>query len=286
MRGKLLLTLGLAGAFTVGLARTAGAAEMITSTTTVTVPVVAAAPAGPTRLYSVPTAQTLGLGNNLVSANLFVGGVGLAPGPVGIGISGVSGNALNLQADMGLSPNFELDTGVGMVATTPWRGRLNLSGKWGWMQEGPAIVSLAGLAGGIVEIDANGVPNLGLQLGLPISKLFAFGGANYLGLSVVPNWNLGFLNAPQVIGGVAPGAFNYFGLGLGADLSVIPNLHVLADTNLGLPVAGLQTQSALGLRYDFTRDVTGDLFVGFNTGPALGLVGGPAALGLGTSWRF
>lgn len=283
MLGKNLLALGLAGTLTVGLSEAANA-QMRTSTGTVAVPVVTAQPAGPTRLYSVPRADVLGVGNNLMSANLFIGGIGLGPAPVGIGISSISGNALNLRSEMGMSPGFELGTGIGVIATTPWRGRLDLSGKWGWMQEGAAIASVAGLAGGVLEVDANGTPSLGLQLGVPISKVLPFGAGQMLGLSMVPTWNLGLLNTATALG--AAGPFNFFGLGLGADLMLIPNLHLLADTNLGFPVAGINTQSALGVRYEFSRDMTGDVFLGFASGQNLGIGGGVTSLGLGSSWRF
>lgn len=284
MLGKNLLALGLAGTLTVGLSEAANA-QMRTSTSTVAVPVVSATQqAGPTRLYSVPRADVLESGSNLMSANLFIGGIGLAPAPVGVGIASVNGNGLSLRADMGMAPGFELGTGIGVVATAPWRGRLDLSGKWGWMQEGAAIASIAGLAGGVLEIDANGSPSLGLQVGMPISKLFPFGAGQMLGLSVVPTWNLGLLNTAPVVG--TSGPFNFFGLGLGADLMLIPNLHLLADTNLGFPVAGINTQSALGVRYEFSRDLTGDLFVGFASGQNLGIGGGVSSLGLGSSWRF
>lgn len=283
MLGKNLLALGLAGTLTVGLSEAANA-QMRTSTETVAVPVVSAQPAGPTRLYSVPRADVLGAGNNLMSANLFIGGIGLGPAPVGIGVSSISGNALNLRSEMGMSPGFELGTGIGVIATTPWRGRLDLSGKWGWMQEGAAIASVAGLAGGVLEVDANGTPSLGLQLGVPISKLLPFGAGQMLGLSLVPTWNLGLLNTASALG--AAGPFNFFGLGLGADLMLIPNLHLLADTNLGFPVAGINTQSALGVRYEFSRDLTGDVFLGFASGQNLGIGGGVTSLGLGSSWRF
>lgn len=285
MLGKNLLALGLAGSLMVGLSEAANA-EMRTSTGAVAVPTVTATQpaAGPTRLYSVPRADVLSAGTNLMSVDLGIGGIGLAPAPVGIGIASVSGNSLNLRADMGMSPGFELGTGIGVIATAPWRGRLDLSGKWAWLHEGAAIASVAGLAGGVLEVDANGTPSLGLQLGMPVSKLFPFGAGQLLGLSVVPTWNLGLLNTAPVVG--AAGPFNFFGLGLGADLMLVPNLHLLADTNLGFPVAGINTQSALGVRYEFSRDMTGDLFVGFASGQNLGIGGGVSSLGLGTSWRF
>lgn len=283
MLGKNLLALGLAGSLTVGISEAANA-QMQTSTGTVAVPVVTATSAGPTRLYSVPRADVLGVGNNLMSANLFIGGVGLGPAPVGVGISSFSGNGFNLRSDMGMSAGFELGTGIGVIATTPWRGRLDLSGKWAWLQEGAAIASIAGLAGGVLEVDANGTPSLGLQVGVPISKLFPFGTDQLVGLSLVPTWNLGVLNTATAVG--AAGPFNFFGLGVGADLMLIPNLHLLADTNLGFPVVGINTQSALGVRYNFSRDLTGDVFLGFASGQNLGIGGGVASLGLGSSWRF
>lgn len=286
MLGKNLLALGIAGTVGLGMAQAANA-QAVTSSQTVAVPVMTANPAGPTRLWSVPRADVLGVGTNVVSADLSLGGLGLAPAPVGVGISSINGNALNLRAEMGMANNFELGTGIGIIASAPWQGRLDLSGKWGLLQEGSAIASVAGLAGGILEVDANGVPSLGLQLGVPISKRLPIGGGGqYVGLSVVPNWNLGVLNVPANLGMAAPGPFNFFGLGLGADLALVPSLHILADTNLGLPVAGLNTQSALGVRYDFSRDLTGDLFVGFNSGTGLGFNSGPASLGIGMNSRF
>ncbi|HEY9854427.1 MAG TPA: hypothetical protein V6D05_01730 [Stenomitos sp.] len=283
MLGKNLLALGLAGTLLVGLSGAANA-EMRPSTSTMAVPVVNPSQAGPTRLYSVPRADVLGTGTNLMSVSLGIGSIGIGPAPVGIGIASVSGNALNLRADMGMSPGFELGTGIGVIATAPWRGRLDMSGKWAWLNEGAAIASVAGLAGGVLEIDANGTPSLGLQVGLPVSKLFPFGVGQLVGLSVVPTWNLGLLSAGSAVG--ATGPFNFFGLGLGADLMLVPNLHLLADTNLGFPIAGINTQSALGVRYEFSRDLTGDLFVGFASGQNLGLGGGVRSLGIGSTWRY
>ncbi|HEY9899773.1 MAG TPA: hypothetical protein V6D00_11375 [Pantanalinema sp.] len=284
--------IALAGGMALCLASAANAqgaapgTSMKTSVSMVQVPVVSAQEAGPTRYYAVPRASVLSANTNLLSANLFLGGVGIGPGPVGIGINSVSGNAFNLRAEMGMGNNFELGTGIGVLATAPWRGRLDLSGKWGLLSEGQAIAGVAGLAGGILEVDANGTPNLGLQVGLPISKLFAFNGVNTLGLTLVPSWNLGVLNMPATMVGAASGPVNFFGMGIGADLGLMPNLHLLADTSLGFPVAGLNTRSAFGLRYAFNRDTTADLFVGFNSGPSLGLGGAVGSLGLGSSWRF
>lgn len=283
MLGRFILASGLAGSLTLGLTPPAQA-QMRTSTGTVAVPVLSSQPAGPTRLYSVPRAQVLGLGSNLISASVAIGSVGIGPAPVGIGISSINGNAVNLRADMGMGPNFELGTGIGVVGTAPWRGRMDISGKWSLLQEGSAIASIASLAGGILEVDANGTPNLGLQLGLPITKMFAFNNVNTLGISIVPSWNLGLISATPLAGGT--GLFNFFGMGMGADFAVLPTLHLLADTNLGFPIAGLSTQTALGLRYDVTRDWTADLFLGFNSGANLGTAGGIPALGIGSSWRF
>lgn len=285
MLTKSMFALTLAGGMALCLAPAANA-QMKTSVSTIQVPVVTAQAPGPTRYYAVPRANVLGANTNLLSANLFLGGVGVGPGPVGIGISSISGNAFSLRAEMGMGNNFELGTGIGVLATAPWRGRLDLSGKWGLLSEGQAIAGIAGLAGGILEVDANGTPNLGLQVGLPISKLFAFNEVNTLGLTLVPSWNLGVLNIPASLVGAASGPVNFFGMGLGADLGLMPNLHLLADTSIGFPVAGLNTQSALGLRYAFTKDTTADLFVGFNSGPNLGISGGVGSLGLGSSWRF
>lgn len=283
MLGKNMLVLGLAGTLLVGLSE-AASAQMQPSTGAVAGPLTAMQTAGPTRLYSVPRANVLDMGTNLMSANLFLGGIGIAPGPVGVGISSVKGNALNLRADMGTAPGFELGMGIGAVATAPWRGRLDMSGKWAWAPESVNSAGVAGLAGGILEIDANGAPSLGLQVGVPISKLLRFGEGQLVGLSLVPSWNLGLLNAARAVG--SPGPFNFFGLGLGADLLLIPNLHFLVDTNLGFPVAGINTQSALGVRYEFSRDQVADLFLGFSSGQNLGIGGGVASLGLGTTWRY
>lgn len=251
-----------------------------------TTPVIAPQPEGPTRLYSVPRANVLGLGTNLMSMNLFVGGMGLAVGPVGLGISNVTGNALNVRADMGMGENLELGTGIGVVSATPWRGRLDLSGKWGLMREGPSVASVAGLIGGVLEVDANGAPGLGLQVGLPVTKLFAFNPLNTLGVTLMPTWNLGVFNTAATSAGLA-GPFNFFGLGIGADYQVLRELHVLADTNLGFPVAGVNTTSTnLGVRYAFGRAWTGDLFVGFTRGAALGMGGGQTTLGMGSSWAY
>ena len=285
MLGRSIFVSGLAGSLAMGVAPPA-LAQMKTSVSTVNVPIVSTQPAGPTRIYSVPRAQVLATGTNLVTASIGIGGLGVGTVPMGYGINGISSNAMNLRADMGLQPNFELDTGLGVLATTPWLGRLDVSGKWSLLQEGSAIASVAGLAGGVLEVDANGQPSLGFQIGLPITKLFAFNNVNLLNLSVVPSWNLGFLTPPAIIGVPTAGLLNFFGLGLGADFTVLPRMHLLADTNLGFPVTGLSTQTAVGIRYDMTQQWTTDLFFGFKSGAYLGMAPSLPALGVASSWSF
>lgn len=290
MRAKKLLAMGLAGTLGVALALPAQA-QMRTSERTLQVPVVSGMVSpGPTRLFTVPRADVLGLGNNLISTSIFLGATAATPigGQPAVGL-GIASNALNLRAQMGMSDNFELNTGIGYIAGTPWQGQLDLTGKWAFMSEGQggAIASLAGLAGGVLSVDANGNPALGVQLGIPISKMFAFNDVNFLDLTLYPNYNLGILQPAAILpGGTQPSALNFLALGIGGTVGMTDRLHLLADTNLGVPVTGINTQSNIGVRYAFTRDFVGDAFVGFSPGPNLGFGQTPGSFGLGAHWRF
>lgn len=289
MRASKLLAIGLAGTMGVALALPAQA-QMRTSERTLSVPVVSGMVSpGPTRVFTVPQANVLGLGNNLISTSIFLGATAAAPlgGQPAIGL-GISSNALNLRAQMGMSDNFELNTGIGYIAGTPWQGQLDVSGKWALLSEaGGAIASVAGLAGGVLSVNANGSPALGVQLGVPISKMFAFNDVNFLNLTLYPNYNLGLLQPAAILpGGAQPAPLNFLALGIGGTVGMTDRLHLLADTNLGVPVTGINTQSNIGVRYAFTRDFVGDAFVGFSPGPNLGFGQTPGSFGLGAHWRF
>lgn len=290
MRAKKLLAIGLAGTLGVALALPAQA-QMRTSERTISVPVVSGmVSAGPTRLFTVPQANVLGLGNNLISTSIFLGATAAAPigGQPAVGL-GISSNALNLRAQMGMTDNFELNTGIGYIAGTPWQGQLDVSGKWAFMSEGDgmAFASIAGLAGGLLSVDANGNPALGIQLGLPVSKMFAFNDVNFFNLTLYPNYNLGLLQPSAILpGGARPSPLNFFAFGIGGAVGLTDRLHLLADTNLGVPVTGINTQSNIGVRYAFTRDFVGDAFVGFSPGPTLGFGQTPGSFGLGAHWQF
>lgn len=290
MRAKKLLAIGLAGTLGVALALPAQA-QMRMSERTLSVPVVSGMVSpGPTRVFTVPRATVLGLGNNLISTSIFLGATAAAPvgGQPAVGF-GIASNALNLRANMGMTDNFELGAGIGYIAGTPWQGQLDLTGKWAFMQEGDgsAIASVAGLVGGVLSVDANGNPALGVQVGIPISKIFAFNDVNFLNLTLYPNYNLGLLQPTALLpGGEQPSPLNFLALGIGGTIGMTDRLHLLADTNLGMPVTGINTQSNIGIRYAFTRDFVGDAFVGFSPGPNLGFGQTPGSFGLGAHWRF
>lgn len=289
MRGKRLLAVGLAG--TVGLALSMPAeAQMRTSGRIVQQPVVVLMDvAGPTSLFTVPRAQVLGIGDNIVSTSVLLGGGSGFMGLPGIG-AGTMANSVGLGAQLGVTDRFQLDMGIGGMNLGPaWSGRLNLAGKWGFIQEDMgAFASLSALAGGILTVDPNGNPNLGIQLGVPISKMFPFGAASYLGLSLYPNYNLGvFQPATLLPGGAVPSPSNFLAVGGGADLSIGPSFHLIADTNVGLTgISGTPTQTNLGVRYAFTPNFVGDAFVGYNTGMGLNLTQTAPSLGVAAHWGF
>lgn len=234
---------------------------------------------GPTSYYSVPRGYVRPAGNNLVSTTLYLGSSGQI---------GLPTNALGLRAEMGMGSNFQLDTGIAAITAVPWRGYLSLGGKWGLMREGgSAFATISSMFGGLLAVDANGQPSLGLQLGLPISRVFAFNRVNTLGLSLVPAMNLGVWNASALLpGGAWPFASSFVSLGLGADFAVTNQLHLIGDTTVGIPgITGVGTQNNLGVRFAFTPTVVMDAFVGANsTGLGLGTL--PSSLGLSAHWAY
>jgi len=289
MRANKLLAIGLAGTLGVALALPAQA-QVRTSERMIPISVASGMMSpGPTRLFTVPRADVLGLGNNLISTSIFLGATAAAPigGQPAVGL-GIASNALNLRAQMGMADNFELNTGIGYIAGTPWQGQLDMTGKWAFLRESDgALASLAGLAGGVLSVNANGNPALGVQLGLPISKMFAFNDVNFFDLTLYPNYNLGLLQPGAILpGGAQPAPLNFLALGIGGAIGMNERLQLMADTNLGVPVSGINTQSNIGLRYAFTRDFVGDAFVGFSPGPNLGFGQTPGSFGLGAHWRF
>ncbi len=234
-------------------------------------------PPGPTRTFNVPMAYTLPAGARLFTTNLTLGSTGLAPiysGAPGLSL-GIVGNAVNVHADAALSSQTEVGAGIAATSTNPWRGALDIEGKRAVMEEGVngAPASLAATVGAIFDVDANGVPDIGFQLGVPITKALAFTRRQVVTLSLFPSWNVGMMGAQ---GAVGPRPINTLGLGFGMDLALSPFAHVLADTNLGLKLGGIQTDSALGFRYAFSPTMLGQVFLGVGaSGP------GAAANGLG-----
>ncbi|MBM3266925.1 MAG: hypothetical protein FJZ01_04675 [Candidatus Sericytochromatia bacterium] len=286
MRGLIVTTAALAGASSLVWSLPAGAQVMERSQETIRVPVAeVATPIGPTRMWSVNSAVTLPEGVSLLGFDLRLGATGLAPvfaGAPGVAL-GVIGTGLNVRADAAVTDGFEIGAGVGASATAPWRGRLDLHGKWNLMREGVegAWLTLGTLAGGQLEMDANGVPNLGLQVGMPITKVFPFTNIQYAAFTIQPNWNLGLAGSAPGLAGI--GGFNFLGLGVGLDLAMTERTHFLADTNFGLKVGGVTTDSALGLRYAFNRNVVGSIYLGVGAaGPGAGISG----LGIGGTWRM
>ncbi|MBI6545585.1 MAG: hypothetical protein HY692_02250 [Cyanobacteria bacterium NC_groundwater_1444_Ag_S-0.65um_54_12] len=236
---------------------------------------------GPTKYWSVNRAQTLPVGRSLLSTTLLLGAMGVAPffsRTPGVAI-GLFGNGLNVRADTAIGDRLELGAGIGVLSSLPWRGRLDVSSKWNLAQEGSsgAQLSISALAGGLAEIDADGLPNFGIQIGLPVTKVFPFNAVNYAILSMQPTWNIGIAG---ISASGAGGPFNYLGLGLGLDLALTDRGHLVADTQFGLKIGGLQTDSAIGFRYTFSRDMVGDIFLG------VGGAGVPFGLGVGGSYRF
>lgn len=286
MRGKKLLAVGLAGTLGVALSLPAEAQMRTSGGRTVTMGMVES---GPTTMFTVPRAQTLGIGNNIVSTGVLLGGGTGFLGVPGLG-AGTTANSVQLGTQLGITDRFQLDMGIGGLNMGPtWMGRLNLAGKWGLIQEDAgAFASLSGLAGGILTVDPNGNPNLGVQLGVPISKMFAFGEASGLNLSLYPNFNLGvFQPATLLPGGAPPAATNFLALGGGVDLNIGPAFHVIADTNVGLTgITGAVTQTNLGVRYAFTDSFLADAFVGLNTGTGLNLQQTAPSLGVAAHWGF
>lgn len=290
MRAKNWLAMAVAGSLGVGLSLPASAQMTGSETTLLPVSAVAGMSAiGPTQIFAVPRASVLGLGNNLISTSVYLGATAATPigGQPAVGF-GIANNGLNLRAQMGMSDTFELGTGIGYVAGTPWHGLLDVTGKWALMSEGMgALASVAGLAGGVLSVDANGRPALGIQVGLPVSKLFAFNDVNFLNLTLYPNYNLGILRPAALLpGGESPAGLNFFALGIGGAVGMNDRLQLLADTNIGMPVGGIGTQSNIGVRYLISQNFMGDLFIGFNPGPNLGFGQAPGSVGLGAHWRY
>ncbi len=256
------------------LATGAGASAVVTAPAPA---LVAAQPPGPTRTFNVPMAYTLPAGTRLFTTNLTLGSTGIAPiyaGAPGVSL-GIVGNALNVHADAALSNHTEVGAGIAAASTTPWRGALDIEGKRALLREGVngAPLSLAAMAGAIFDVNANGVPDIGFQLGVPLTKALAFTDRQVVTFSLFPNWNAGMMGAQ---GSIGPRPINSLGLGFGMDLALSPAAHVLADTNLGLALGGIQTDSAVGFRYAFSPTMLGQVFLGVGaSGP------GAAANGLG-----
>ena len=280
MRSQYVWTVALAATLTGTFGQAAWAQEMERSTEAILIPVAETViPPGPTRMWSVNSGNTLPVGTTILDMSLTLGAAGAGPvfsGAPGVAV-GIFGTGLNVRADAAVDPGFEVGAGIGVAATVPWRGRLDLHGKWNVMREGVGanLVTLGTMAGGLLEIDANGTPNLGVQLGVTISKVFPFTGIQYAAFTLQPNWNLGI--SGRTPGLTSLGGFNYLGLGLGLDLALTEKSHFLADTNLGLKVGGLASDSALGMRYAFNRNVMGQIYLG---------VGGTTGLGIGGIWRM
>lgn len=248
------------------------------------VPVAAVQPVGPTSTWTVPMAYTLPAGTRQISTNLMLGATGLTPmfaGAPGVSV-GVVGNAINFHADSAIDGRTEIGAGLSAAATAPWRGALDVEGKRELMLEGlrGAPLSVGAVAGAIFDVDANGVPDIGLQIGVPLTKSVSLTGGNLLTVSVEPNWNVGAMGAR----GKTPLApINNLGLGLGMDLALTPAAHVLADTNLGLKLGAIQAGSALGFRYAFNPSLMGQVFLAIGaSGPGAGTNG----LGIGAIMTY
>ncbi|MBU6429369.1 MAG: hypothetical protein KGR26_10185, partial [Cyanobacteria bacterium REEB65] len=237
-----------------------------------------------TRTWSVPMALTLPAGTRLLTTGLQLGSGGLATvfsGAPGVAI-GIVGTGVDLHADAALSDVTEVGAGIAAMATAPWRGQLDVEAKRALTREGVAgaPISLGAMAGALFAVNANGVPDIGLQVGLPVTKVLSFTRANYVAFTLDPNWNLGALGAQS---GKPATGINNLGLGFGVDLALNDVSHFLADTNLGLALGGVQTNAAVGFRYAFNPGFIGQVYLGVGSG---GLGGGTSGLGIGTIMQF
>lgn len=250
---------------------------------------------GPTRLFVVPRADILPAGQAVTSANLQVNlgaparvtpGIGVpAPTTPGIGLGfGYPGNAVAISNQMAMGDLFQLDTGITGYATTPWQGRLDLAGKLGLLQEKlGAIANLAGSAGAALNVDVNGTPSLGFNLGVPISKTIGFTPMNRLTLVAYPNWGSGLVAPNVVSAGIVPGT--RFAVGLGGALTLTDTIALIADTSLLPGAAGAASEgSNLGVRFGFSPLMAFDLFARMPAG--VGIMGAPSAVGAGLNWQY
>lgn len=249
---------------------------------------------GPTRFFMIPRSDVLPTGESVSSAALQLStaapaqvtpGVGVpAPTSPGMGLGfGYSGNALSLTNQSGMGP-FQLDTGITAYATTPWQGRLELAGKMGILQQQFGIpINIAGMAGAALNIDANGTPSLGLNVGIPIGGAIAFTPMNRLSLTLYPNWGTGLVSPGVVGAGILPST--RFALGVGGALTVTDTLAILADTSILAANPGAPSEgSNLGLRFGYSPNVTFDLWAGLAPATALGAT--PIHVGLGMNWQY
>lgn len=249
---------------------------------------------GPTRFFMIPRSDVLPNGESVTSAALQVSttapvqvtpGIGVpAPTAPGLGLGfGYSGNALSLANQTGMGP-FQLDTGITAYATTPWQGRLDLAGKMGILQQQFGIpLNIAGVAGAALNIDANGTPSLGFNVGIPIGGAIAFTPMNRLSLTLYPNWGTGLV-APGVVGaGIVPST--RFALGVGGAVTLTDTLALLADTSILATTPGAPSEGGnLGLRFGYSPNVTFDLWAGMAPTAAVGTT--PINVGLGLNWQY
>lgn len=231
---------------------------------------------GPTSHFAVPRAYILPAGQNLVSGTLYLGESGTV----------FPTNGLQVGAEMGIGPGMQLDMGLHAAPMVPWQGGLSLAAKGNMIGTRGMMPAISWLAGGLLAVNANGQPALGLQLGLPMSLALPFNDVNYLGFSLNPALNM-TVGRPWALlpGGAWPNAQSFVSLGMGADFRVLPNLLLMADTNIGIPgLTGVSTTSNLGARIGFGRAFALDLFVGSGTSSGLGSI--PASFGVTGHWGY
>lgn len=229
--------------------------------------------AAPTRMFNVEKAVTLAPGEKRFGANLQVGGLGTGGG---VGVAG----GVNLRADMNVQPGLEAGlsaTGLGGAGSANLLGDLDLRGKLalGEFSLGMMPVKVAGMADVGAMAAGGGIGSAALGVGIPLTGAVT----NNLNITVAPGVAYGFgtSNISSVAGGTIGAGFAP-ALGLGLDLGITRNLSAMLDGNLNYG-GGFGANGNLGLRYGFTDNLAGDIFVGYNGNPLTSVNAGTVGLG-------
>lgn len=248
----------------------------------VSAPMVSESRLPPMNFIAVPRGDVIPEGRAITSATLQVnpGGsaaLGMPTAGAGLGF-GYTGNALSLSSQSSLGPAAQLNTGITGYATTPWAGRIDVAGKFGFLQErSGGLFDLAGQAGAALNVDANGTPSLGFAVGLPISKTFGLTSSNRLALGIYPNWGSAMMAPGAIANQLAP--TTRFALGVGGYLNLTDNIGLIADTSFGTngAVEGSNVGVDLGLSPTMTLRIGAGL---------PGSLGGATSVGAGLHWSY